>query len=88
LKLALECPTLMLNLIQPLADMDFILTHLVLKDKDYALYYMNSKRAKIIATIKFLFDRLFRLKSLTNFAGMILFGSSILSINNSTIQSA
>ena len=48
MKLALECPTYMLNDVQPLADLDFILTHLVLQDKEYANYYRHSNRTKIL----------------------------------------
>lgn len=48
MKLALECPTNMLSAIQPLADFDFALTHLVLSDKEYAEYYRNSTRFKIL----------------------------------------
>lgn len=48
MKLAFECSTPTLDLFQPLADFDFILTHLVLKDKDYAAYYANSNRLKIL----------------------------------------
>jgi len=48
MKLALECPTALLEDIQPLADYDFILTHLVLRDKEYAEYYAKSTRYKIL----------------------------------------
>jgi len=48
MKLALECPTELLDDIQPLADFDFILAHLVLQDKRYARYYKESKRFKIL----------------------------------------
>ena len=48
MKLALECPTMLLEDIQPLADYDFILTHLVLKDEEYARYYSESKRFKVL----------------------------------------
>lgn len=48
MKIAFECPTPMLNQIQPLADYDFILAHLVLQDTRYAQYYRNSKRMKIL----------------------------------------
>ena len=48
IKLALECPTRLLGDIQPLADFDFILAHLVLQDKEYAEYFSRSKRWKIL----------------------------------------
>lgn len=48
MRLALECPTKLLDTIQPLADYDFILTHLVLKDREYAEYYKKSCRFKIL----------------------------------------
>lgn len=48
MQLALETPTRLLKSIQPLADFDFILTHLVLKDKAYAKYYSESTRYKIL----------------------------------------
>ena len=48
MKLALECPTQILYEIQPLADYDFILTHLVFEDKTYRDYYKSSKRWKIL----------------------------------------
>jgi len=48
MKLALECPTGMLNDIQPLADFDWVLAHLVLQDKEYAEYYRKSKRYKVL----------------------------------------
>jgi len=47
-KLALECPTSLLGDIQPLADYDFILTHLVLQDEAYARYHAESRRFKIL----------------------------------------
>ncbi len=48
MRLALECPTSLLDDIQPLADYDFILTHLVLQDEAYARYYAESTRLKIL----------------------------------------
>lgn len=48
MKLALECPTSMLGVIQPLADFDWILAHLVLSDPDYAEYYKQSGRFKVL----------------------------------------
>jgi hypothetical protein len=47
-QLALECPTALLSEIQPLGDYDFCLTHLVLSDLKYAVYYANSNRRKIL----------------------------------------
>ena len=48
IQLALECPAWLLNYVQPLADYDFILAHLVLKDKEYAEFYQQSERFKIL----------------------------------------
>lgn len=48
MKLALECPTSMLNDIQPLADFDWILAHLLLGDDKYAEYYSQSTRYKVL----------------------------------------
>ncbi len=48
IRLSLECPTKMLEMVQPFADFDFILTHLYLKDETYAKYYKNSPRFKIL----------------------------------------
>ncbi len=48
MKIALECPSSLLDDIQPLADFDFALTHLVLSDEKYAEWYKNSKRFKIL----------------------------------------
>lgn len=48
MNLALECPTALLSEFQPLADFDFILAHLVLKDEEYAEFYSKSKRWKIL----------------------------------------
>ena len=41
MQLALECPTCLLKDIQPLADFSWVLTHLVLKDKEYADFYRH-----------------------------------------------
>lgn len=48
MKLALECPTYLLKDIQPLADMDWILTHLVLQDEAYAKFYRESNNFQIL----------------------------------------
>ena len=48
MKIALECPTSLLGDIQPLADFDWILAHLVLQDKKYAEFYTKSKRFKVL----------------------------------------
>ena len=48
MKLALECPDVLLKEIQSLTDFDFILTHLVLKDGVYAKYYRESSSFKIL----------------------------------------
>jgi hypothetical protein len=48
MRLALECPTSLLQEIQPLGDFDFVLSHLVLKDKEYADFYRNSDRYLIL----------------------------------------
>lgn len=48
MKLGLECPTAMLEMIQPLGDFDFILGHKVLEDDGYAEFYQNSDRFKIL----------------------------------------
>ena len=48
MRLALECPSSLLEEVQPHADFDFILTHLVLQDKRYADFYKNSRRTKIL----------------------------------------
>jgi len=42
-KLALECPTPLLEDIQPLTDFYWVLTHLVLRDKTYAEFYRDRK---------------------------------------------
>jgi len=48
MKLALECPTSMLDMIQPFADFDFVLSDLVLKDEVYKNYYLESRKLKIV----------------------------------------
>jgi len=48
IRLALECPTKMLEMVQPFADFDFVLAHLYLKDEVYAKYYKESTRFKIL----------------------------------------
>jgi len=48
MKIALECPTSLLGDIQPLADFDWILAHLVLQDEEYADFYRKSKRLKVL----------------------------------------
>jgi len=47
LKLALECPTPLLNDIQPLSDFYWVLCHLVLSDRDYANYYIKHRGEKL-----------------------------------------
>ena len=48
MQLSLECPTKLLEQIQPFADFDFILADLVLKDEAYRNYYKASDRVKIV----------------------------------------
>ena len=48
MRLALECPTELLEYIQPLADFDWILAHKVLNDDDYASFYQKSMRYKVL----------------------------------------
>ena len=48
MKLALECPTGILSDIQPLADFDWVLAHLVLEDPEYADFYRKSTRYKVL----------------------------------------
>ena len=48
MRLALESPTQLLGTVQPLADFDFILAHLVLKDEKYADFYRKSTKFKIL----------------------------------------
>ena len=48
MQIALECPTSMLEEMQPLGDFDWALAHLVLKDKAYADFYKASTRFKVL----------------------------------------
>lgn len=48
MKLALECRTDMLEMVQPFADFDFILAHKVLEDEAYANYYKESDNLKFV----------------------------------------
>jgi hypothetical protein len=48
MKLALECPTALLDRVQPLADFDFVLSHLYLQDPVYRSYYLASPRYKVL----------------------------------------
>ncbi len=48
MKLALECRTDMLDMVQPFADFDFILAHKVLEDETYASYYRESSNIKFV----------------------------------------
>ena len=48
MKLALECRTNMLEMVQPFADFDFILAHKVLEDEGYAEWYKNSDNVKFV----------------------------------------
>lgn len=48
LKLALECPVALLDHVQPFADFDWVLTHLVLKDETYSKYYSESTNIKFV----------------------------------------
>jgi len=48
MQLALECPTKLLGQIQPFADIDFMLTHLVLQDESYRKFYTSSEKAKFL----------------------------------------
>lgn len=45
MKLALECRTDMLEMVQPFSDFDFVLAHKVLEDKGYLEYYKDSGNA-------------------------------------------
>jgi len=47
-KLALECRTDMLEMVQPFADFDFPLAHKVLEDETYATYFKESDRVKFL----------------------------------------
>ncbi len=48
MKLALECSTQLLDLVQPFADFDFILAGEYLKDKECAEFYKKSTNSKIV----------------------------------------
>lgn len=48
IKLALECPTAMLEMVQPFGDFDWILGHKVLESQEYLEYYKEPGRLKII----------------------------------------
>jgi len=48
MRIALECPTASLGLVYSLADFDWILTHLVLGDPDYADFYRDSRHFKVL----------------------------------------
>jgi len=48
MRLALECPTPLLEMVQPFADFDYILAHKYFEDEAYAAYYKAST-----STIKF-----------------------------------
>ena len=48
IRLALECRTDMLEMVQPFGDFDFILAHKVLEDEAYCNYYKESPRVKFV----------------------------------------
>lgn len=48
MRLALECPTELLELVQPFADFDWILADRFLKDEVYAAHYRESSNAKFV----------------------------------------
>jgi len=48
MRLALECPVAMLELVQPFGDFDFILAKEALKDEKYMAYYKASTNMKIV----------------------------------------
>ncbi len=48
MNIALECPTPLLEAVQPLADFDWILSHLVEADPTYAKWYQLSTRMKVL----------------------------------------
>ena len=48
MKLALECRTDMLEMVQPFADFDFVLVHKVLEDEKYAEWYKDSSNVKFL----------------------------------------
>lgn len=48
MKVAFECPTKMLEQIQPFADFDYLLANKVLSDPKYAEYYKNATRMRFL----------------------------------------
>jgi len=48
MKLSLECPTNMLEMVQPFADLDWILAHKVLEDEVYTKFYKESSNIKFV----------------------------------------
>ena len=48
MKIALECPIELMDEVQPLADFDFILAHVILRKGEYASYYMKTGRMRIL----------------------------------------
>lgn len=46
--LALECSTSLLDMVQPFADFDWILTHKVKEDKEYREFYKASTKIKVV----------------------------------------
>lgn len=48
MRLALECRTDMLEMVQPLADFDWVLSHKVLEDEAYAEWYRKSGNLKFV----------------------------------------
>lgn len=48
MKLALECPTNLLDQVQPFADFDWVLANLMLTDEVYAAYYRESTNIKFL----------------------------------------
>lgn len=48
MKLALECRTDMLEMVQPFADFDFCLAHKILEDEQYAEYYKDSSNFRFV----------------------------------------
>lgn len=48
IKLGLDCPTKWLEQVQPLGDYDWVMADFVLTNKEYADYYAESKRFKIL----------------------------------------
>lgn len=50
MKLALECPTALLPVVQPFGDLDWVVAPRVLQDKEYAEFYHGSARIKVLST--------------------------------------